>query len=244
MPQIEYLLTVANVMLLDKKTKAQLATATLKTNSMSQSVTSSEIRAGQFNSVLTTINSDKTIAYTIEDVCQKREFIAMMLGSSITKEASVEAYVLPQVMVVGAEGKVTLPETPLNTAEVKFSRAEGESVTATVSGKEATLTGASEGDEVYVSGYAYTTSADTIVMSTDKFAGEYILVLDELIFGQDMSIIGRKQTILNNVTPDQNFTLDASSEIAEGTTSYTFTAKASVGSTEIGKILYLPYVEA
>ena len=48
---IEFLLSVADVLLLDKDGN-QLASATLKTHNMTQSVDSTEIRGGQRNDVL------------------------------------------------------------------------------------------------------------------------------------------------------------------------------------------------
>ena len=68
---MEFLLSVADVLLLDSKTGAQLASATLKSHSMNQSVDTTEIRAGQANDVLATIKNNKTIEVTIEDVQQK-----------------------------------------------------------------------------------------------------------------------------------------------------------------------------
>ena len=77
---MEFLLSVADVLLLDKDGH-QLASATLKSHSMNQTVDTTEIRAGQANDVLATIKNNKTIEVTIEDVQQKHDFIAMMLGS-------------------------------------------------------------------------------------------------------------------------------------------------------------------
>ena len=79
---MEFLLSVADVLLIDKDGH-QLASATLKSHNMTQSVDTTEIRAGQANDVLATIKNNKTIEVTIEDVQQKHEFIAMMLGSAM-----------------------------------------------------------------------------------------------------------------------------------------------------------------
>ena len=87
--QIEFLLSVADVLLIDKDSKAQLASATLKTHNMNQTVDTTEIRAGQRNDVLATIKNNKTIEITIEDVQQQRDFIAMMLGAEV-EECSVD----------------------------------------------------------------------------------------------------------------------------------------------------------
>lgn len=239
--EIEFLLSVADVLLLDKNGK-QLASATLKTHNMTQSVDSTEIRGGQRNDVLATIKNNKTIEVTIEDVQQQREFIAMMLGAEIT-EGAVDAYVLPQGLTVDAQKKVTLPQTPKDSKEVVLSKADGSTITTTFTQNvSAELAGMKEGDIVYVSGYKYSSpvKSQKMVISSDKFAGSYKMVLDEQVFNTDMEVIARKQTVFHKVIPNDSFTLDGSAERAEKTTSYTFTVALEQGKTELGYIAYIP----
>ena len=124
---LEFLLSVADVLLLDAKTGTQLASATLKSHNMSQTVDTTEIRAGQANDVLATIKNNKTIEVTIEDVQQKHEFIAMMLGSAMQTGATVDAYVLPQGLTV-ASNKAQLPQTPKEGENVVVTKANGEAI--------------------------------------------------------------------------------------------------------------------
>lgn len=240
---IEFLLSVADVLLLDKAGN-QLASATLKTHNMTQSVDSTEIRGGQRNDVLATIKNNKTIEVTIEDVQQQREFIAMMLGAEVVK-GNVDAYVLPQGLTAVTGGKVTLPQAPKDKNEVKFTKADGTAIASPSFGSnntEVTLTGIKEGDIVYVSGYVYSAPADSqkMVISSDKFAGSYKMILDEQVFNTDMEVIARKQTVFHKVIPNDSFTLDGSAERAEKTTSYTFTVALEQGKTELGYIAYIP----
>ena len=239
---MEFLLSVADVLLIDKDGN-QLASATLKSHNMSQTVDTTEIRAGQANDVLATIKNNKTIEVTIEDVQQKHDFIAMMLGSAIQKGATVDAYVLPQGLTV-ASNKATLPQTPKEGENVVVTKADGTALDgASVSGNEITgLTGVSDGDIVYISGYAYSAPADNMKMSiaSDKFAGSFKMVLDEQVFNADMQIIARKQTVFYKVIPNDSFTLDGSAERAEKTTSYTFTVALEQGREDLGYVLYVP----
>ena len=239
---LEFLLSVADVLLLDKDGN-QLASATLKSHNMSQSVDTTEIRAGQANDVLATIKNNKTIEVTIEDVQQKHDFIAMMLGSAMQTGATVDAYVLPQGLTV-ASNKVSLPQTPKAGEKVVVTKADGTAIDgASVSGKEITgLTGLNDGDIVYISGYAYSAPVDNMKMAiaSDKFAGSFKMVLDEQVFNADMQIIARKQTVFYKVIPNDSFTLDGSAERAEKTTSYTFTVALEQGREDLGYVLYVP----
>ena len=239
---MEFLLSVADVLLMDAKGN-QLASATLKSHNMSQTVDTTEIRAGQANDVLATIKNNKTIEVTIEDVQQKHDFIAMMLGAKIETGATVDAYVLPQGLTVKSN-KVELPQTPKAGEKVVVTKADGTALDgASVSGKEITgLTGLNDGDIVYISGYAYSAPADNMKMAiaSDKFAGSFKMVLDEQVFNADMQIIARKQTVFYKVIPNDSFTLDGSAERAEKTTSYTFTVALEQGREDLGYVLYVP----
>ena len=237
---MEFLLSVADVLLLDKDGN-QLASATLKSHSMNQTVDTTEIRAGQANDVLATIKNNKTIEVTIEDVQQKHDFIAMMLGGTIKKDQTVDAYVMPQgLKVVG--GTVTLPQKP-KSGNPKLTKADGTPVEATFTEKvSSSLIGVEDGDIVYVEGYAYTSSADNMLINieSDKFAGSYKMILDEQVFNADMQVIARKQTVFHKVIPNDSFTLDGSAERAEKTASYTFTVALEPGQEDLGYVLYVP----
>lgn len=239
---IEFLLSVADVFLLDKNGN-QLASATLKTHNMTQSVDTTEIRGGQRNDVLATIKNNKTIEVTIEDVQQQRDFIAMMLGTTAVQGA-VDAYVLPQGLTVNSEKKVTLPQTPKAGETVVLTKADGKPIEATFDSapESSALSGVSEGDIVFCSGYKYTTpaTAEKMVIASDKFAGSYKMVLDEQVFNEDMQVIARKQTVFHKVIPNDSFTLDGSAERAEKTISYTFTVALETGQSELGYIAYIP----
>ena len=237
---MEFLLSVADVLLLDKDGN-QLASATLKSHSMNQTVDTTEIRAGQANDVLATIKNNKTIEVTIEDVQQKHDFIAMMLGGEIKKDQTVDAYVMPQGLKVQS-GTVTLPQKP-KSGNPKLTKADGTPVEATFTDRvSSSLSGVEDGDIVYVEGYAYVSSADNMLINikSDRFAGSYKMILDEQVFNADMQVIARKQTVFHKVIPNDSFTLDGSAERAEKTASYTFTVALEPGQEDLGYVLYVP----
>ena len=199
--QVEFLLSVADVLLLDKEGR-QLASATLKSHNMSQTVDSTDIRAGQNNDILATIKNNKTIEVTIEDVQQKRDFIAMMMGAEIQTGQTVDAYVLPQAIEVGEAGAIVLPQTPKAGESVVVEDATGKVLTTTGTGQNLTISQnpPAKGTLVYISGYAYETQAsELMVISSNKFASSYKMILDEQVFDADMQIVARKQTVFHKV---------------------------------------------
>ena len=233
--EIEFLLSVADVLLLDAQGN-QLASATLKSHNMTQSVDTTEIRGGQRNDVLATIKNNKTIEVTIEDVQQQRDFIAMMLGAEIQAGQKVDAYVLPQGLTVKG-GEVTLPHEPKSGETVVYTKPDGTPV------EEDAITSLSDGEIVFCSGYKYEADAEKMVIASDKFAGSFKMVLDEQVFDADMQVIARKQTVFHKVIPNDSFTLEGSAERAEKTISYTFTVALESGQQDLGYIAYIP-VEA
>ena len=233
--EIEFLLSVADVLLLDAQGN-QLASATLKSHNMSQSVDTTEIRGGQRNDVLATIKNNKTIEVTIEDVQQQRDFIAMMLGAEIQTGQKVDAYVLPQGLTVKG-GKVTLPQEPKSGETVVYTKADGTPV------EEGAIASLSDGEIVFCSGYKYEADAEKMVIASDKFAGSFKMVLDEQVFDADMQVIARKQTVFHKVIPNDSFTLEGSAERAEKTISYTFTVALESGQQDLGYIAYIPVRE-
>ena len=199
--QVEFLLSVADVLLLDKEGR-QLASATLKSHNMSQTVDSTDIRAGQNNDILATIKNNKTIEVTIEDVQQKRDFIAMMMGAEIQTGQTVDAYVLPQAIEVGEAGAIVLPQIPKTGERVVVEDATGKVLTTTGTGQNLTISqnAPAKGTLVYISGYAYETQAsELMVISSSKFASSYKMILDEQVFDADMQIVARKQTVFHKV---------------------------------------------
>lgn len=199
--QVEFLLSVADVLLLDKEGR-QLASATLKSHNMSQTVDSTDIRAGQNNDILATIKNNKTIEVTIEDVQQKRDFIAMMMGAEIQTGQTVDAYVLPQAIEVGEAGAIVLPQIPKTGERVVVEDATGKVLTTTGTGQNLTISQSvpAKGTLVYISGYAYETEAsELMVISSSKFASSYKMILDEQVFDADMQIVARKQTVFHKV---------------------------------------------
>jgi hypothetical protein len=230
--EIEFLLSVADVLLLDAQGN-QLASATLKSHNMTQSVDTTEIRGGQRNDVLATIKNNKTIEVTIEDVQQQRDFIAMMLGAEIQAGQTVEAYVLPQGLTV-KDGAVTLPHEPKSGETVVYTKADGTPV------EQSAISSLSDGEIIFCSGYKYDAQAEKMVIASDKFAGSFKMVLDEQVFDADMQVIARKQTVFHKVIPNDSFTLEGSAERAEKTISYTFTVALESGQQDLGYIAYIP----
>ena len=218
------LLGVADALLITKS-GLQIAAGSLSSHTFDQTVDITDLRAGRGNKLIGRLKTNKNVAVTIEDLEQTPEFQALVSGAEI-KSGSITAYVMPKE-VRYVTGGITLEHTPLATKIPCQILKNGSKVEGTVSGTKLTIAdGAEEGDVILVGAYTYNAaSAKHFKVQAGKFAENVTVVLEEDVYdGETMQIIGRKQTILENCSPDENFSLAGSREIGETTASYTFTA--------------------
>lgn len=234
----EYLFAVADVVLVDEETGIQLATSSLKSHNITQSVDTTEIKAGQNNDTLVTIKSNKVITVEIEDVRQNRQWLAMQMGADI-ETGSVEAYAFPKNYTVKG-GTVTLDHTPLSGQTIKVYNANTKAlVEAQLSSNTLTLSSVEDGTVVVVEAYKYTiTDAEIVRFDSGKYAKSYRLILDEPVFNSEYAVIGRRQTIFHRATADDGFTLNGSTERGEKTNSYKFTVNKHPLHDDLGVIIY------
>lgn len=218
------LLGVADALVITKS-GLQIAAGTLSSHSIDMSTDVNDLRGGRGNKLIGRLKSNKNVSVTIEDLEQTPEFQALVSGAEI-KTGSITAYVMPKE-VRYVTGGITLEHTPLEAKIPCQILKNGSKVEGTVSGTKLTIaTGAEEGDVILVGAYTYNaTSAKHFKVQAGKFAENVTVVLEEDVYdGETMQIIGRKQTILENCSVDENFSLAGSREIGETTASYTFTA--------------------
>ena len=239
--QEELLLSVADVLLIDSKSNAEYASATLKTHSISQSVDTSEIRAGRNNAVIATLESNKTITVEIEDVHANRDWIAIAMDAELKEKTNFEGRALPTKLVVEDGLKITLPHEPKTASEVKFFTSERAEVTGTVTGKVATLQGVQVGDVIEVSSYRMDVeAADVMEIGGEGVGRAFSMYLEESVSNNNMEIIAIKQTFFPRVVPDSTFSMEGSSEMAEQNVTYTFTVAQAEGYDYLGQIIYIP----
>ena len=217
------LLGVADALVITKS-GLQIAAGTLSSTSIDMSVDASDLRGGRGNKIIGRLKTNKNVSVTIEDLEQTPEFQALVSGAEI-KSGSIPAYVMRKE-VRYVTGGIDLEETPIEAKIPCQILKNGSKVDGTVSGTKLTVASATEGDIILVGGYTYNaTSAKHFKVQSVKFAENVTVVLEEDVYdGETMQIIGRKQTILENCSVDENFSLAGSREIGETTASYTFTA--------------------
>ena len=241
----ELLLSVADVLLVETLkdgSTIEYATASLKSHNISQSVDTSEIRAGRNNAVIATLESNKTITVEIEDVHANREWLAMAMDAELENK-SVTVRILPQTLTVEEGNKVKLSHKPSATVAGYNKSKQNGVVTISSEGVVSGDTGAEVGDVILVESYTITKAVDVIEMGGEGAGRSFAMYLEESVFNNDMKVIATKVTFFPRVMPESSFTMEGSSELAEQNMTYTFTVAKAEGKDFLGQIVYLPVEE-
>ena len=236
----ELLLSVADVVLIDLKTNLEYATASLKSHNISQTVDTSEIRAGRKNAVIATLESNKTITVEIEDVHSNRDWLAIAMDADMAEATSVDVRVLPQKLTVSDALTVTLPKVPKDPSKLTFVHPTKTVTVGSHTGAVITLDGVAEGDVVEVASYVtLADAADIITLGGEGEGRAFAMYLEESVFNNNMEVIATKTTFFPRVVPESSFSMSGSSELAEQNMTYTFTVAQAEGQDFLGKIYYV-----
>ena len=238
----EFLLSVADVLLIDLESGMEYATATLASHNISQSVDTTEIRAGRNNAVIATLESNKTITVEVEDVHANRDWIAIAMDAELVEKQSFDVVVLPQTLKV-EDKKVKLAREPkADETLLAYNKKDGSSVTITKDGSVST--GAENGDIILVASYkAAAEKADVMEIGGEGAGRAFAMYLEESVFNNNMKVIATKTTYFPRVVPESSFTMEGSSELAEQNMTYTFTVSQPEGEDFLGQIIYVPVEE-
>ena len=240
----ELLLSVADVTLIELTKGSEgleFATASLKSHNISQTVDTSEIRAGRKNAVIATLESNKTITVEIEDVHANRDWLAIAMDGKMLTGQTVEVRVLPQKLTVASDGTIAIKKAPKG-AQTKITviNPDGTKQQVAVSDGKATLAApAKPGDVVQVMSYLHETQADVINVGGEGQGRAFAMYLEESVFNNDMQVIATKTTYFPRVVPESSFSMSGSSELAEQNMTYTFTVAQAEGKDFLGKIFYV-----
>ena len=240
----ELLLSVADVTLIELTSGnegAEYATASLKSHNISQTVDTSEIRAGRKNAVIATLESNKTITVEIEDVHANRDWLAIAMDGKMQTKQTVEVRVLPQKLTVASDNTIAIKKAPKGTeTKITVINPDGTKQEVAVSNGKAKLASpAKAGDVVQVMSYLHEAQADVITVGGEGQGRAFAMYLEESVFNNDMQVIATKTTYFPRVVPESSFSMSGSSELAEQNMTYTFTVAQAEGQDYLGQIFYV-----
>ena len=235
------LLDVFDLYCYDSETgKLLFMSENLTQSSIQGTADESEVRNGRGNNLFATLSSNKTL--TIECTTNAFSFdsLAFMAGTTVHTGEGVSYTSTQKITLSG--NSLTLAKEPSNVAEVQIFK-NGVEVEASVSGTTATITGGQDGAEYLVMPYAYASSeeAQEIEIKAQDFPSACKVVLKGVERDQNSKIVADMSFIFDRAKPQNDFTIDTSSELSAKDT--TITLKVLNNNGTLAKIVREPIAE-
>lgn len=232
------LLDVFDLYCYDSETgKLLFMSENLTQSSIQGTADESEVRNGRGNNLFATLSSNKTL--TIECTTNAFSFdsLAFMAGTTVHTGEGV-SYTSTQKIKL-ASGSLALAKEPANVAEVQVFK-DGVEVEVQVSGSTATITGGVDGAEYLVMPYSYesTEEAQEIEIKAQDFPSACKVVLKGVERDQNSKIVADMSFIFDRAKPQNDFTIDTSSELSAKDT--TITLKVLNNNGTLAKIVREP----
>jgi hypothetical protein len=241
---------VFNVVLIDTATNDVVATTTLTDASIDVKVTQNEIRGGQGNTLLGTLNVARDITISLTDIEFKYEWLAKQLGQDVTTGAGVGYAATKFYTVVDNAGTltITLDKTPTNVSTLAIYDTNGVKISQsdyTLSASTVTFTtGVAGGDSIEVRTYAYATSAQTQTIEFDSsvFAKGMKAILETVEISGDENITHTLQYQFDSCVPDGNFQIQTKSSKEAAAQAFGLKVIKPDNTSVVGRLLREPYV--
>lgn len=242
--------SVANFYCYDQTSGLEYYSGTLESHELSATAESEEIKGGQGNEVIASIDKAKELTLKIVDVVARQDIEALKLGGQIKAVAEdvVDAFHMPKnYKVVESTGKkVTLEHAPKEGETVLIynnkTKKAIESSKVQISGAEVTITDEtiSAGDTVWVSGYKYKAIATDKYseISSTAFAPTLFCVIEVPLFNTDMEIIATKQYMFPRAKMDSAVTISGQSEKTKNTRETSLKILKDPSVDYLGRIIY------
>lgn len=162
--QNQFLTSVANVRLFDRLTDELILNGkTLLNSSMTQAIQTQAIHAGKGSKKVYELNYQKELTFSIEDAAFDTAYIALQNGTEINHQLA--EYYTDEIILLDANGKGTLAETPIG--KVHVEQLNGTFTQYTPTGKDISVPALAEKEVQVV--YAVQEMMDTIEISADSF---------------------------------------------------------------------------
>lgn len=241
-----YELKTCNAILISNTTGKEIATASLESHQVSQSVSEEDIKAGVDNELFVRLYKDRTIQITLTDIQQKRDMLEAKVGSTLTEKlVTVSAFPKNQKVEANMDGdlQITLDETPLKDAPRLYVKATGAVIpteNVILEGNVLTILDPSvkAGDLLYAGSYLYQTTAETLTISNDPNTDTYRVELHIPVMDAKLKTQFIKKVVFHCCSLGQNWEFAGSTDVTKQTTESVLTVMKSDMHDELGFIAY------
>ena len=243
--------SVANFYAYDEKSGLEYYSGTLESHELSASAETEEIKGGQGNNVISSIDKAKELTLKIVDVVARQDIEALKLGGEIKAVGSdiVDAFHMPKNYTVTEElstKSITLDAVPKAGEEVLVynnkTKKVIESSKVQISSNKVTITDPAikAGDTVWVTGFKYQALATDkyAEISSTAFAPTLFVVVEVPLFDTDMSIVATKQYLFPRAKMDSAVTISGQSEKTKNTRETSLKILKDPSVDYLGRVVY------
>ena len=243
--------SVANFYAYDEKSGLEYYSGTLESHELSASAETEEIKGGQGNNVIASIDKAKELTLKIVDVVARQDIEALKLGGEIKAVGSdiVDAFHMPKNYTVTEESStksITLDAVPKAGEEVLVynnkTKKVIESSKVQISSNKVTITDPAikAGDTVWVTGFKYQALATDkyAEISSTAFAPTLFVVVEVPLFDTDMSIVATKQYLFPRAKMDSAVTISGQSEKTKNTRETSLKILKDPSVDYLGRVVY------
>lgn len=243
--------SVANFYAYDEKSGLEYYSGTLESHELSASAETEEIKGGQGNNVIASIDKAKELTLKIVDVVARQDIEALKLGGEIKAvgENIVDAFHMPKnYTVTGDDGNkhITLDAIPKSGEEVLIynnkTKKVIEGANVSIAGNKVTITdeAVQVGDTVWVTGFKYQAlSGDKYSeISSTAFAPTLFVVVEVPLFNTNMDIVATKQYLFPRAKMDSAVTISGQSEKTKNTRETSLKILKDPSVDYLGRVIY------
>ena len=189
---------------------------TLLNQSISFSVSPTEVRGGEGNALLGTMFFDSTFNMSLEDATFSLEYLALKTGSSIT--AGTSDWTTEQI-TTSVANEITVTGTPVefgNFGKVGFYRVVGtdDEIQITFNGKKASVEGLAQGTKVCVTYNTVKSNGREMKISSNFVPGEVYLLVHTPLFQAGSTSTAQSQKVGEVVIEVPRFLIDPSGDLS------------------------------
>lgn len=245
-------LSVANFYSYDAKSGLEYYAGTLESHELSKSMDSEEIKGGQDNATLATIDKNTTITLKIVDVCARQDIQALKLGGAIKDvEASDNVFLthMPKnydVVEEASELVFELDYEPAPGEEVAiYDNADGKLMTITtdyeITGKKVKIVKDSikKGDTVFVTGFKYVAPEGTKFFDIKEGSVPAMSTVIEVpLYDEDTQIVAYKQYYFPRTRMNASVTMSGQTEKTKNTDETTIDILKDKSVNYLGRVSY------
>lgn len=242
-------ISTARVLVLNPATKQEIFMCEMQSDELEQKVDEEKIKADIDNHTVAVINKNKDITFKATEAVTRKELQLAKLQAKM-EHGVVKAWHFPKQYEVKTGLKIILDQIPADPTEVNIydnnTKKRLDASKYTITDRVVVfdpLSGAVEGQNILVTSFQFSISADYADIGTDNIPSVVSLIVMKPVFDTNDTIAFYKQYFFPKAKMDANIKLSGKTEKSNSPEDTTFTIMKSDTYNYLGRMMYIPASE-